>query len=415
MAKPDVGDNLQHAGARVRDAAGDAAQEGWQGLQPLLDFKLMHIAGLDLTVGGLVAAVLALAVAWFASSLVRRALTHYGERNAHANRAALYTVARMVHYVLLLLGVMLALDLAGIPVGKFSVFAGALGVGLGFGLQAIFSNFISGLILLFDRSLKVGDFVELASGVHGEVRDIKIRATRIVTNDNIDILVPNAEFVTGRVVNWTYREVSRRVRIPFGVAYGSDKELVKKAALEAAAEVGFTLTLEGARGPKVWLVNFGASSLDFELVVWLNAEATKRPSAVKAAYTWALHSALAKYAIEIPFPQQDLHVRSLFGRHGDEALALLRSLASADAQIIGQHFGTQSAAGLSGQERAALASNDAQQDVEQHKQVEREIARESQSLPRGADRDAPADDAAPGEPGTAETATGPDNILGSKR
>jgi small-conductance mechanosensitive channel len=415
MAKPDVGDNLQHAGDRVRDAAGDAAQEGWRGLQPLLDFKLLHIAGLDLTVGGLVAAVLALAAAWFASSLVRRALTHYAERNAHANRAALYTLARMVHYVLLLLGALLALDLAGIPVGKFAVFAGALGVGLGFGLQAIFSNFISGLILLFDRSLKVGDFVELASGVHGEVRDIKIRATRIVTNDNIDILVPNAEFVTGRVVNWTYREVSRRVRIPFGVAYGSDKELVKKAALEAAAEVRFTLTLEGARGPRVWLVNFGASSLDFELVVWLNAEATKRPSAVRAAYTWALHTALAKYAIEIPFPQQDLHVRSLFGRHGDEALALLRSVASIDAEIFAERFGPQRAAGLSGQERAALASNDAQQDVEEHRQVEREIAREKQSQPRGSDRDAPPDEAAPGESAEDAAVMKPDNVPRSER
>ncbi len=415
MAKPDVGDNLQHAGDRVRDAAGDAAQESWRGLQPLLDFKLLHIAGLDLTVGGLVAAVLALAAAWFASSLVRRALTHYAERNAHANRAALYTLARMVHYVLLLLGALLALDLAGIPVGKFAVFAGALGVGLGFGLQAIFSNFISGLILLFDRSLKVGDFVELASGVHGEVRDIKIRATRIVTNDNIDILVPNAEFVTGRVVNWTYREVSRRVRIPFGVAYGSDKELVKKAALEAAAEVRFTLTLEGARGPRVWLVKFGASSLDFELVVWLNAEATKRPSAVRAAYTWALHTALAKYAIEIPFPQQDLHVRSLFGRHGDEALAMLRSVASADAEIFAERFGPQRDTGLSGQERASLASNDAQQDVEEHRQVEREIAREKQSQPRGSDRDAPPDDAAPGESSEDAAAIGPDDMPGSER
>lgn len=415
MAKPGVGDNLEHAGARVRDAAGDAAQEGWRGVQPLLDFKLLHIAGLDLTVGGLVAALLALAVAWFASSLVRRALTHYGERNAHANRAALYTLARMVHYVLLLLGALVALDVAGIPVGKFSVFAGALGVGLGFGLQAIFSNFISGLILLFDRSLKVGDFVELASGVHGEVRDIQIRATRIVTNDNIDILVPNAEFVTGRVVNWTYREVSRRVRIPFGVAYGSDKELVKKAALEAAAEVRFTLTLEGARGPKVWLVSFGASSLDFELVVWLNAEATKRPAAVRAAYTWALHSALAKYAIEIPFPQQDLHVRSLFGRHGDEAFALLRSVASADAEMFAERFGPQAPTGLSWHERAALASNDAQQDVEQQPQVEREIARENRAQPRDADRESIPADVAPGEPTEAEAAMDPDNTPRGER
>jgi small-conductance mechanosensitive channel len=146
--------------------------------------------------------------------------------------------------------------------------------------------------------------------VHGHVRDIYIRSTRITTNDDIDILVPNSEFVNGRVVNWTLREVARRQKIPFGVAYGTDKELVKTAALEAAAAVTFTLSLDGPRGPQVWLTGFGDSSLDFQLVVWLNAEATRRPGAVIAAYYWALHTALEKYNIEIPFPQRDLHVKS---------------------------------------------------------------------------------------------------------
>ncbi len=103
--------------------------------------------------------------------------------------------------------------------------------------------------------------------------------------------------------------MARRQKVPFGVAYGTDKELVKKAALEAAAEVPFTLCLEGSRAPQVWLTGFGDSSLDFQLVVWLNAEATRRPGAVTAAYYWALHTALEKYGIEIPFPQRDLHVK----------------------------------------------------------------------------------------------------------
>ena len=155
------------------------------------------------------------------------------------------------------------------------------------------------------------------------MRDINIRYTLISTNDNIDILVPNTEFVTGRVVNWTHGEHSRRLRIPFSVAYGSDKELVKQAALEAAAEVPFTLALEGPRGPQVWLVEFAESSLGFELVVWLTAEATKRPSTVKAGYLWALESALRQYGVEIPFPQRDLHVRSLFGLQGEAAIEAL--------------------------------------------------------------------------------------------
>lgn len=300
--------------------AHDDAVRGWNSAldraNAILDFKLIHAAGLDVTIGALVGAVFVVLLTVLASRFAQRALDRYGRRQASANRATLYTLSRVMHYLLLALGGIFALSVAGIPVARFTVFAGALGVGLGFGLQAIFNNFVSGLILLFERTLQVGDFVELASGVHGTVHDIHIRATRITTNDNIDILVPNSEFVNGQVVNWTLRDVSRRLKIPFGVAYGSDKELVKKAALEAALEVPFTLTQEGDRRPQVWLTAFGGSALEFALVVWLTADATRRPGAVTAAYNWALESALRRHEIEIPFPQRDLHVRTWFGLSG---------------------------------------------------------------------------------------------------
>ncbi|MBA2238831.1 MAG: mechanosensitive ion channel [Lysobacter sp.] len=359
MAATATTQKIKDAGDTVSDAAESVSRQGWQGLQPLLDFALIRTSGFSITVGGLIAAVLAILVALALSMLLRRALTRYADHQGKIDRAGVYTVSRLLHYVLLAIGVMFALEFAGLPITRFAIFAGALGVGLGFGLQALFANFISGLVLLFGKSLKVGDFVELESDVGGEVRDIKMLSTRIVTNDNIDILVPNSEFVSGRVVNWTYREVWRRLRVPFGVAYGSDKELVKKAALEAAAQVPFTLDLEGARKPQVWLVNFGSSSLDFELVVWLTAEATKRPATVKAAYLWALETALNKYRIEIPFPQQDLHIRSLFGRRGDDALA-----AWLGREDPTSHEPVPDVT-LNRSERAALSSNDAEQDVKQ--------------------------------------------------
>ena len=290
----------------------------------VLDRTLVELSGVTITLAGVVAAAATLVVAYVISLLVGRSVRRYGERRGGASQATLYTVSRLARYTILAVGVLLAISLLGVPISRFAVLAGGLGVGLGFGLQAIFSNFVAGLILLFDRSLKVGDFVELESGVNGEVRDIKIRATTVVTNDNIDILVPNSEFVGGRVVNWTHRDVSRRLRVPFGVAYGTDKELVKRAALEAAAEVPFTLALDGVRRPQVWLADFGESSLQFELVTWLTAEATKKPLAVKAAYNWALHSALQRYDIEIPFPQRDVNVRTLFGLTGADALGALR-------------------------------------------------------------------------------------------
>jgi small-conductance mechanosensitive channel len=306
------------------------ADSAFRQISALLAYHF-DLGDFQLGVGGVAAAILTMLVVWMISRLAQRGFMRYAEQRDVRTRAAIYTVSRISRYALITLGVLMALGALGIPISRFAVLAGAIGVGLGFGLQAIFSNFVSGLILLFDRSLKVGDFVELASGVHGEVRDINIRATRITTNDNIVILVPNSEFVTGRVVNWTWNEALRRTRIPFVVAYGTDKELVKKAALEAAAEVPFTLSQEGPRSPKVWLVAFGESSLNFELAVWLTAEATKRPAAVKAAYNWALETALRRHGIELPYPQRELRVRSLFGLEGKEALAALRGERQASA------------------------------------------------------------------------------------
>lgn len=345
--------------------------------QSMADYNLT-LGGFQVSVGGLIGAALSLAAVWVLALLMRRSLARRAQSREAASRAAFYTLSRLASYALYGIGLMFALGFLGIETSRFAMVAGALGVGLGFGLQAIFSNFVSGIILLFERSLRVGDFVELASGLHGEVRDINIRSTRILTNDNVDILVPNSEFVTGRVVNWTLSDLSRRIRIPFGIAYGSDKELAKKAAIEASAEVPFTLAQDGPRRPQVWLVGFGDSSLEFELVVWLTPEATKRPSAVRAAYLWALETALGRHGLEVPFPQRDLHLRSVFGLEKEAArdwmrgqsrdldpLAPAPDRSQAPAQV---HARTPPAAvevaELDSDERARLASNDALEEVE---------------------------------------------------
>lgn len=262
-----------------------------------------------LTVGSVIAAIIVLLVAALVSLVLRAGLARYA-RTREANESSIYLLSRVLHYVILVIGALWALAVAGIPLTRFALFAGALGVGLGFGLQAIFANFVAGLVILFDRSLKVGDFVEVGNGLHGRVRDIHIRATRITTNDNIDILVPNAKFITDNVVNLTWRDAERRMHIGFRAPYGADKGLVRKAALEAAAGVEFTLTGDPEREPQVWLTAFGESAMEFSLVVWLNASAAKRYRGINAAYNWALHDALEKHHLELPFPQRDLHVKS---------------------------------------------------------------------------------------------------------
>lgn len=369
---------LGAAGEGVREAAGQVARRGLDGLDSVLDFHLLRATGMDITVGGLVAAVLVVLLALLLSALLRRAMHRFGRRHQGVNQAALYTVSRLLHYVLLVAGILLALDFAGIPLGKFTIFAGALGVGLGFGMQAIFGNFISGLILLFDRSLKIGDFVELDNDMRGTVHAINIRATRIVTNDNIGVLVPNSEFVNGRVVNWTHRSVNRRIRVPFRVAFGVDKELVKKAALEAAARVPFTLATEGEQRPQVWLVAYGENGVDFLLVVWLTEAAARRNVAIQAAYLWELDTSLREHGIEVPCPQRDVRLRSAFGLEGERAAALLlparaapdaEGARAAEAEVIAPH------------ERRALSGNDASEDTQ------RRIA-EDEAMRRQAEEDA---------------------------
>jgi potassium efflux system protein len=285
---------------------------------------LFEIDRSPVTLLDLLRVVFILAIAWWASRMVRHGLQRIMRYRTGVSPSSFYALGRVLHYLIILVGLLIGLETIGISFRNFAIIAGALGVGIGFGLQGIVNNFVAGLIILFEKSLKVDDFVELASGVVGRVREINFRSTRVTTNDNIDILVPNAEFVTGRVTNWTLDEEYRRIHVPFGVAYGSDKELVRAAGLEAASAVPHTLTDVPEHGPQVWFVGFGDSSLNFELVVWLTPAAVRKPYAVQADYLWQLHSALEKHGIEVPFPQRDVHLKSFFGAKGSEAQNLFR-------------------------------------------------------------------------------------------
>ena len=212
--------------------------------------------------------------------------------------------------VAIIIAFVVALNFVGVNLGALTFFSGALGVGIGFGLQSIFSNFISGVILLMEKTLKVGDFIELQGGLSGLVKEINFRSTVLTTNDNIDIIVPNEAFIKNQLINWTHMDAKRRIHVPFGVAYGTPKELVQKAGLEAAAALPWTFDDKGERSPQVWLVRFGEFRLDFELIVWLTDEAVLRPQKVMADYVWEVHSALERHGIHVPHPQRDVHLKA---------------------------------------------------------------------------------------------------------
>jgi len=217
------------------------------------------------------------------------------------------SIGRLIHYALVLVGFMLALFALGFDLKNITILGGALGVGIGFGLQTIVNNFVCGLIMLFERPVKVGDAIEL-DGQQGKIKKVGLRATVVQTYDNSEIVVPNSDLITNQVTNWTLAERLSRIRIPVGVAYGSDVPLVMKTILECAAH---NQTVLNHPAPKVLFVNFGGSSLDFELRVWV-ADFDTRLQVISELHQ-EIDRRFRELNIEIPFPQTDLHVRSIDG------------------------------------------------------------------------------------------------------
>lgn len=248
--------------------------------------------------------VMLVGVFWL-SSHTKRFLFNSFLANSGLNRSLQYALSQIISNIVLVIGILIVLTQTGINLGALAVFAGAIGVGIGVGLQGIASNFISGLVILAERPISIGDRVEVGDKA-GTVRRIGARATTIVTNDNISIIVPNSKFIEDPVTNWTYGDPRVRFRIPVGVAYGSDIEKVRQALIAAGREHPNTLA---EPPPNVFFSEFGDSSLNFELVVW-SSEMSGRPRRFKSDLNFAIERKLREAGIEIPFPQRDLNIRS---------------------------------------------------------------------------------------------------------
>src|SRR5881392_1547191 len=246
---------------------------------------------------------LLVAVFWI-SSRTKRFLFNRFLVNSGLDRALQYAIAQIISNVVLVVGVLIVLENTGIHLGALAVFAGAVGVGVGFGLQNIASNFISGLVILAERPITIGDRVEVA-GITGQVQQIRARSTVIRTNDNITMIVPNTKFIDSPVTNWTYGDPRVRFRIPVGVAYGSDVTKVRELLLTVARENPHTLK---DPAPNVFLEQFGDNSIDFKLMVW-SSEMSARPSRYRSDLNFAIAEKFREVGIEFPFPQRDVHIR----------------------------------------------------------------------------------------------------------
>ncbi len=274
----------------------------------VLNYPFINTNQFKVSIWNLLLFLLIITIAFLVSRYLRRFLQNRVLPRLPLDAGIQYTLLRIVHYLIITFGALFAMktgfsvDLTGV-----AVILGFLSVGIGFGLQYIAADIVSGFILLFERPVRVGDRLKLDDGVEGRVENISIRSTIIVTNENLAVIVPNSALIQNKLINYSYGSQNVRLNVPVGVAYGSDLETVSKALLEAAQSVEEVLE---SPPPKVHFSGFGDSSLDFQIRIWIN-EPHKHPQ-IASRVNFEIDRCFRKYDIQIPFPQRDLHLRSGF-------------------------------------------------------------------------------------------------------
>ncbi|UFS62559.1 mechanosensitive ion channel [Sulfurimonas sp. HSL-3221] len=295
-----VGDTLHETKALLK-RAGDTLTA------PLFIFNERPISILSL-----LKALAILVAGFFLGAFYKRWITRLARRWPDMSQMSMRLASNIGYYLIVFVAVIIAMGSLGIDMTSISLIAGALSIGVGFGLQTVVSNFIAGIILMFERTIRIGDTIEISDVLRGRVTDMRIRSTTVKTFDNIDIVVPNSSFIQNNVINWTLEDATRRIHIPFGVAYGTEVDTVKKAVLEELKESSLSyLRHDPEKQPEVWMVNMNSSSVDFELIVWVEWANRNRPSALRSDFLILIYNALNKHGIQIPFPQLDLYVKQL--------------------------------------------------------------------------------------------------------
>jgi|AntRauTorcE11897_2_1112592.scaffolds.fasta_scaffold00131_35 small-conductance mechanosensitive channel len=302
---PDSGNIISADSAfQIPNPSNYTLSESLEYLWDLLQVHLFSIQNNPVTFLKLIVFVLLIVGFAMFASFVKRMLNNRILPRFVKDSGLKYTLARMSQYVIVVIGIFISFQFLGINLTGLAVIFGFLSVGIGFGLQNVTSNFISGLIVLFERPISVGDRVSV-SNIEGDVEEINIRSTTVKTLDNISIIVPNSEFVSKDVINFSHGDTTYRLGLDVGVSYSSDLDKVLKALNEVAEESEHVL-----KHPEhdVQLRSFGDSSWDMKLFVWVPD--VKKRYQVQNELNQAIVRKFAEYEIEIPFPQRDLHVRS---------------------------------------------------------------------------------------------------------
>lgn len=269
--------------------------------------KLFSLGQSDITLATIIYLLVSVLVLFFVSNRLSKFIGKTVSKRYSTTESTVQTISTILRYAILVIGLTVIIQTAGIDLSTLSILAGALGVGIGFGLQNITNNFISGIIILFEQPIKVGDRIEVGE-IKGDVTNISARATNVLTNDNISVIVPNSEFISSTVINWSHNDRNVSFRFPVGVSYNEDPAVIKRLLLEVAKENKGVISNPA---PDVLFDGFGDSSLDFLLRVW-TTEYTSRPNILKSQLYFAIFEKFKSNGIEIPFPQRDLHLKSGF-------------------------------------------------------------------------------------------------------
>ncbi|WP_373186229.1 mechanosensitive ion channel family protein [Halopseudomonas sp.] len=284
---------------------------GWlQAFLDLLDSIAFNIGEMRLSLMGFINGILLLTIFIWLSSLLARLVDSRLVYLEGVTPAARVLIGKVLRIILYLVAVVVALTFVGVNLTALAVFSGALGIGLGFGLQKVVSNLFSGIILLLDRSLKPGDVIETGDA-YGWIRQMGARYTTVATRDGKEYLIPNENLITEQVINWSYSDTAVRLKIEVGISYRSD---VHKA-IELMVEAALTQTRvmrDGIHAPQAHLVGFGNSSVDFELRVWVS-DPQQGLVNVASKIRLAIWDLFHQHNIEFPFPQRDLHIVSAEG------------------------------------------------------------------------------------------------------
>lgn len=291
----------------LNQVAKDKAQSFIEWFKELMNYSLFNLGESSLTIGLIITLSVSFVALFVITEWIRRFMVHKVLKRYHIDTGTKQSIGTMVKYFLILAGIFSILQTNGIDLSAFGILAGALGVGIGFGLQNITNNFISGLIILFEQPIKVGDRIEVGD-VSGDVIKISARSTMIVTNDNISIIVPNSQFIDSQVINWSHNERKIRFNFPVGVSYKEDPQKVKAILMEVARLNKGVLDLPE---PDVLFEDYGDSSINFNLRVW-TTEYINRPKILKSQLYYEIFRRFGEEGVEIPFPQRDLHLKSGF-------------------------------------------------------------------------------------------------------